>query len=313
MARDWETTFRDWARPPSKTETEKMERAERVVKEAIAADTKLQSHDVHVYTQGSYYNRTNVPGESDVDIRVEIRDVLWPDFHFVDPAARTDPAIRERLEAEAGLSDATYHYPEFKNDVGAALVRKFGPPPAVVRGDKAFDIHENTYRVESDCLAAFRHSRYMRTIGGRLAINAEGVEFMTDKGVRITNFPDQQHANGIAKHEATGQRFKKMVRAMKNLRNEMNEAGRPAAEPIASFLTECMVFNVPNKTFGHATFYDEVREVIRFLYLNTETAELCEEWGDESDLKYLFRGDDEKRQQANAFLLDAWVYVGFES
>lgn len=28
MARDWESQFRTWARPPSATETEKMQRAE---------------------------------------------------------------------------------------------------------------------------------------------------------------------------------------------------------------------------------------------------------------------------------------------
>lgn len=311
MARDWETAFRGWSRPPSPSETEKMQRAEKAVREAIAADAKLQSHDVHVHLQGSYYNRTNVPGESDVDIRVEIDDVLWPDFHFVDPAARTDATIRARLEAEANLSDASYFYPDFKDDVGAALVQKFGPDPAVKRGDKVYDIRENTYRVDSDCLPAFRHSRYTRNVGGRLGVSAEGIEFLTDKGVRIINFPVQQHANGIAKHEATGQKFKKMVRVMKNLRNEMHEAGRPDAGPIKSFLIECMVFNVPNPTFGHTTFHDGIREIIRFLYINTQSKELCDDWGDESELRYLFRGDDELRNQANAFLLDVWVYVGF--
>jgi hypothetical protein len=207
-----------------------------------------------------------------------------------------------------------YNYPEFKNDVGDALVAHFGPPPAVVRGDKAFDIHENTYRVESDCLAAFRHVRYRRDYGGRIAVGAEGIEFRTDKGVRIVNFPEQQQANGITKHDATGQRFKKMVRVLKNLRNEMDEAGQSSAKPIASFLSECLVFNVPNSTFGHTTFYDELREVIRYLYINTEKEESCSEWGEESELLYLFKGNKPwTREQANAFLLDAWIYVGFQN
>ncbi len=52
-----------------------MARAERAIRDAIAANGKLQTHDVHVFAQGSYYNRTNVSGESDVDTRVEIKDV----------------------------------------------------------------------------------------------------------------------------------------------------------------------------------------------------------------------------------------------
>jgi hypothetical protein len=289
-----------------------MQRADKAVRDAIAANAKLQTHDVHVYAQGSYYNRTNVAGESDVDTRVEVKDVIYPDWHFVDQNARLNSAIRAKLESEAGLSDVAYNYPEFKNDVGVALVNRFGPPPAVVRSDKVYDIHENTYRVESDCLPAFRHVRYTRDYRGRIVTSAEGIEFMSDKGARIINFPDQQHANGITKHDATGQRFKKMVRVLKNLRNEMDEAKMPSAAPIASFLSECLVYNVPNTTFGHATFYDELREIIRYLYLNTVSDELCSEWAEESDLRYLFRGNQSwTRTQANTFLQDAWSYVGF--
>jgi tRNA nucleotidyltransferase (CCA-adding enzyme) len=91
MARDWETTFRGWSRAQTEEETRKMERAETRIREAIAEDAKLQTHDVKVYRQGSYYNRTNVPAESDVDIRVEIRDVLFPDFYFVDKEAPFKP------------------------------------------------------------------------------------------------------------------------------------------------------------------------------------------------------------------------------
>jgi hypothetical protein len=312
MARDWETQFQEWSRAPTEDETRKMERAEIRIREAIADDAKLQTHDVKVFRQGSYYNRTNVPAESDVDIRVEIRDVLFPDFYFVDKEAPINPAIRLRLRAEALLSDSDYTYQEFKNDVGAALLRKFGPPPAVERGDKAYDIHETRYQVESDCLAAFRHVRYARDIYGRIVTSAEGIEFISDKGVRILNFPDQQHANSEVKHDATNQRFRKQVRVMKNLRNEMDAAGHPEAKPIISFLIECLVYNVPNITFGYSSFYDRTREVIRWLYTNTETDEQVHEWGEESELKYLFRPNQPwTREQVHEFLLDAWVYVGF--
>jgi hypothetical protein len=314
MARDWEAQFRTWSRPPSATETEKMERADKAVRDAIRKSAKLQSHDVHIHRQGSYYNRTNVPRESDVDIRVQVDDVFYPDWHFVDEDAWRDKSIRDRLEVEAGLHDGPYTYAEFKDDAGSALVDHFGPPPAVLRGDKAYDIHENTYRVDSDCLPAFRHVRYRRDYGGRIVVATEGIEFRTDKGEQIVNFPEQQHENGKAKHEATGQRFKKMVRVLKNLRNEMDEDGHKSAEPIASFLSECLVFNVPNSTFGHSTFYDEMREIIRYLYVNTEKEELCSEWGEESELLYLFKGKKAwTREQANAFLLAAWVYVGFQN
>lgn len=313
MARDWEAQFAAWSRPPTEDETRKMERAEARIREAIADDAKLESHTVKVFRQGSYYNRTNVPRESDVDIRVEIRDVQFSDFSFVDEHA-SDLEVRKHLRSAAHLSPASYTYSEFKNDVGVALVRKFGPPPAVERGDKAYDIHETRYQVESDCLAAMRHVRYRRDASGKIVAGSEGIEFVSDKGRHYRNFPEQQYANGVAKHKVTGQRFKKMVRVLKNLRNEMDDEGREVAKPIVSFLTECLVYNVPDEIFARETHYERTREVIRWLYLNSKTDEEVREWREESRLKWLFRPDQPwTRQQANDFVLAAWHYVGFKN
>jgi hypothetical protein len=311
MARDWESQFQTWARPPSTTETEKMQRAEKAIRDAIAADAKLQEHDIVVFPQGSYRNRTNVAGESDVDICVVARDVFFSDWDWVDTRARTDDAVRFALQREADISDATYTYAEYKNDVGAALVRKFGPPPAVERGDKAYDIHENTYRVESDCLAALE-ARHWSRASGVLSDAVRGTEFVSDSGRRIQNFPQQQYDNGVAKHTRTGDHFKKMVRVLKNLRNEMDANGRPEADPIPSFLSECLVYRVPDDRFGATSRYDELREVLRYLYNETKSDETCGKWLEENDIKFLFHSSQPwTRVQVNAFVLAAWQYVGY--
>jgi hypothetical protein len=77
---------------------------------------------------------------------------------------------------------------------------------------------------------------------------------------------------------------------------------------------ECLVFNAPNSDFGHSLVYDDVREVIASVFVATKTDEPCHEWGEVNELKYLFRrGQPWTREQANAFLLEAWGYVGFKS
>lgn len=311
MARDWESVFTTWARPPSATETEKMQRAEKAIRDAIAADTKLQTHDIIVFPQGSYRNRTNVAGESDVDTCVLVRDVFFSDWDWVDTRARSDDSVRQALQREAHISDAAYTYAEFKNDVGMALVNRFGPPPAVERGDKAYDIHENTYRVESDCLPALEARHWSRS-GGALSDAVKGTEFVSDSGKRIQNFPQQQYDNGVAKHTRTKDRFKKMVRALKNLRNEMDANGIAEADPIPSFLSECLVYRVPDDTFGYPTFYDELREVLRYLYHETKSDETCGKWLEENDIKLLFHpAQSWTRQEVNDFVLAAWGYVGY--
>ena len=147
MARDWESTFRNWASPPGKTEQERCENAASAIRNAIKASDKLRMRGVSVFTQGSYRNNTNVRKDSDVDIGILCTDTLIDDFP---PGMNRD---------NFGLSPGTYHYEQYKNEVEEALVDYFGRA-AVKRGNKAFDIHETSYHVEADVAAFFEHRRY---------------------------------------------------------------------------------------------------------------------------------------------------------
>lgn len=303
MAKDWEAQIRAWSAPPGAAEQEKTERAEREVRAAVQASTALKSRDIRVFPQGSYRNRTNVPRESDVDVCVLCMDTFWwEDFPH-------DDNLRKSVEAKT--SPASYQYTEFKNDLGTALVARFGAA-AVTRGDKAFGVRETKSRVEADVVATFEHRRYTGVdYYGKLTY-LSGTEFVPDSGGLIINWPQQHYDNGVAKNDRTRERFKAMVRAVKNLRNEMDDQGIGAAGPIPSYLIECVVFNVPDGTFGHQRYYDELKEVLRFLYHATKAQESCNEWGEVNELKYLFRTSQPwSREEANAFVLAAWHHVGY--
>src|ERR1700694_2293105 len=150
--------------------------------------------------------------------------------------------------ADFSLSPATYKYSQYKNDVETALKSYFGRD-AVTRGNKAFDIHENTYRVDADVVACFEYRWYRKDQTFR-----EGTAFLQDKGGRITNWPDQNYENGVAKNQETGGRFKDVVRILKRLRNKMADERITAAHPIPLFLIECLVWNVLKEGFGHDTY-----------------------------------------------------------
>jgi tRNA nucleotidyltransferase (CCA-adding enzyme) len=75
--RDWEATFSSWGAAPGTTQQTKCENAERAVRKAICASTKLSSMGITVFAQGSYANRTNVREDSDVDVCV-----MWPARSF---------------------------------------------------------------------------------------------------------------------------------------------------------------------------------------------------------------------------------------
>ena len=147
MSRDWEHTFRSWGGPPSQTEREKCDNAERAIRKAISADKKLKDLGISVFLKGSYYNNTNARLSSDVDICV-----LCPKtINF---------GLQGITLADIGLFPATYHYSQYKSDVHDALVNYFGSS-SVTRGNKAFSIHANTYRVDADVVACFIHRLYL--------------------------------------------------------------------------------------------------------------------------------------------------------
>jgi predicted nucleotidyltransferase len=298
--RDWEATFSSWGAAPGATEQTKCENAERAVRKAISASTKLSSKSIDVFTQGSYANRTNVRQDSDVDICVLYTGAFFPDY-----------SMSEGLSgAVLGYIDGKYPYNEFKDDVQAALVSYFGEE-SVTRGKKAFDVHANTYRIDADVVPCFENRRFHGTPQNNWFHS--GTQLRPDNGGVIVNWPRQNYDNGVEKNDATGRRFKAVTRILKRLRNEMSDEGYAAAEPIPSYLIECLVWNVPNDGFGHDALKADVRYALAHLWNETRALDSCKEWGEVNELKYLFRTSQPwSREQVKAFLQAAWDYIGFE-
>ena len=222
---------------------------------------------------------------------------------------------------QAGNVTATYTYAEFKNQVGVALVNKFGKN-GVKRGHKAFDVHENTYRVDADVVAAFAHRRYQQKQSGPLPgyftmpwTEPEGTQFYADSGgAAIVNWPEQHYANGVLKNKLTGYRFKWTVRSLKNLKYDMEANGNPAQKVAAknapSYLCECLMYNVPE--FAGNSPREQLRNAIAYCYGPTQTDAGCSGWLEVNELKYLLRGGQPwTRSNANNFLLHAWQYGEF--
>lgn len=303
MSADWEERFTLWAQPPSQTETDRIENAVSAIRKALDADDFLVSR-TKVYVQGSYRNRVNVRQESDVDISVlYIGNTFYPDY----PDGKTNN--------DFGNIDGDYNYAAFKNAIETALVNRFGRA-SVTRSNKAFDVHANTYRVDADVVPMFIHRRY-RDDGSYIC----GVQLFSDKGDKIinwperlyddANWPDQHYENGVGKNTATSRGYKGVVRILKKLRYELADEGIAAAMPVPGFLVECLVWNVPNSKLMHSTWDENVQAALLHVWSNTRSIDTCEEWGEVSELKYIFRGSPSaKLQEVHAFIDAAWSYVG---
>jgi hypothetical protein len=290
-----EDQFASWAMSPSQTEQDRMDNAERAVRAAISASVRLSNRDIRVFAQGSYRNRVNVRQDSDVDVAVVCRNTVFWDGP---PGATL---------ASVGLTEASYYYEDFRREVGEALTSHF-KGGVVTTGDKAFDVKANTYRVEADVAPFFEHRRF-DAAGDWIT----GVEMRPRSGGRIINWPDQHYDNAVWKNTETARSFKGCVRILKTLRYKMVADGFKSASESTSFLMECLIWNVPNNLFGSTTWTAEMRSCLAYLYNNTIHFADCTEWGEVSELKYLFRGDKAWTfAGTQRFLSDCWNYIGYE-
>ncbi|WP_198137293.1 nucleotidyltransferase domain-containing protein [Roseibium aggregatum] len=271
-----------------------MDNAERAVKNAISGSDQLKARNIRVFPQGSYRNRVNVRGDSDVDIAVVCSDT----FFWEGP----EGATRETL----GITPATYHFDVFRSELETALVDYFGRA-AVDPGDKAFDIKANSYRVDADVAPFFDHFRHAGD-GSKI----KGVEMRTRAGRSIINWPDQHYENGVWKNDRTSRSYKGCVRILKSLRYAMLSDNIASAEGTSSFLMECLIWNVPDKDLMQGTWVQSMREALVYLFNNTIRFEDCSEWGEVSELKYLFGGNQAWTWEGtHRFLSDCWDYVGY--
>ena len=306
MARNWESDFSFWAQPPSKTEEQRSENAIRGIRAAVNGSSNLNQRRIKGFTQGSYRNRVNVRQDSDVDLGVMLYDCFFAEY----PEGTTD--------ADFGHVDGDYPYSQFKNELEEALVDRFGRA-AVKRGNKAFNIRENTYHVEADVVPLFEFRKDWKR-GNYLA----GVALVTDQGNRIENYPERlveywpsrplHYENGVSKNDNTRRRFKGAVRILKKIRNEMEEAGSSSAKAIPGYLIECLCWNGPDAVFTGSSWDTCIQAVLPHIWSNTKDDESCKNWCEVDDIKYLFRASQPwARQAAHTFIDEAWDYIGVRS
>jgi hypothetical protein len=303
MARDWESTLRRWGEPASASEEERRDRTVRAVTDALNALPDVKALPIHVYPKGSYANNTNVRHDSDVDVSVEYTGV-----EYFDLTGELEGLTRD----DVGFDEVTNPYSpnQLKSDVERALVATFGRD-AVARSNKALTLREQSTRLAADVVPCFTYRRYYgRDFFGQLK-HYKGVKLFPDNGDSVINWPVQHHENGVAKNKATGLRYKRMVRGLKYLENELCENGLIKAAP--GYFAECLVYNAPNDSFNHTNYVDDMRSVLAHVFNQTLPGGECSEFVEVNELKWLFP-DGAKWTPTDAHKLAdaAWDYMGFE-
>lgn len=193
--------------------------------------------NVDVHLQGSYGNNTNVWADSDVDIVLCHTGAFYYDISGMSQA-------QQGAFTAAFSANARYVYTDFKRDAESFITRLYN---GVVTGKKALHIPGNNNRRNADVLVCQEFRRYYSYEPGLHGCHY-GVALYVN-GSRIENFPKQHAENCTAKHQATNQNFKRVVRVFKNMRNTMIEKGLLADKVASSYFIEGMLYNVPNDKF----------------------------------------------------------------
>ena len=294
-----ENTLKAWTAPLSNTEEQRVENTVSMIKNAVTTYGELSNYKMEIFAQGSYANNTNVRQNSDIDICIMLTSTFFGEY------------MNGKTAADYGFTDGSITYADYKSLIIKALKGKFGTS-SVELGNKCINIKENSYHVNADVVPAFQYRNY-KTIG---SIDPEkyieGIKYFTKDDKTIINYPKEHIKNGKQKNNDTNYEYKKLVRIMKHIRNNMVDEKSVDGDKITSFLVECLVWNVPNATItGNSTWTSTVQNAIAFLW-NTIKDGNHKEWGEVSERLYLFHaGRKWTTIETKNFLYDMYNFLEF--
>lgn len=228
--------------------------------------------DFSIFLQGSYKNDSNVYGDSDVDVVIRLNQTFYTDL--------SNLPEEDKNQWNSARADAEYTLDQFKKDVTAWLVKKFGSD--VQPGTKATYIKGNGNRRNADVLVCCKHRRYTRFKSWNDQNYVEGISFLHSSGTRIDNFPEQHSGNCTKKHQDSKNWFKPTVRIYKNLRNTMIEKNLIEEGLAPSYFIEGLLWNVPLDRFG-GTEQQNFCDTLNWLWQADRSKFVCA-----NELYYLF-------------------------
>jgi hypothetical protein len=283
----WNDRLAYWERPASDSEEVQIERAASMVRDALSGSTWLTDEGVTIAPQGSYFNNTNVRQTADQDLRA--MHPLIRVEHDNSLNWQTATGYLGTYNTGRGFADVAGR---MRTEINLALGSKFGILNLDMSGTKATRVVALPgSRAPVDVAACFRYV-WVTANGLDGIAHAEGVSILSTTGTWTNNFPVQHNQNGIAKRTRTQHRFKKVVRSLKCLRDEMVELKIIGQKQAPSFLIECLVYAVEDWYFTVTAAderYDRVLQVVERIDALLADVQWVQNAIEINHIKFLFR------------------------
>ncbi len=259
-----ESQLQTWTNAPGTT---KPQYTHEQIRKALEQSQALKNRNYEVYLQGSYSNSTNIRVDSDVDIVVQLSSTFSPNL--------TKLTDFEKNLFHLTFSDATYHWPEFKQDVVNALKSFFGAN-SVQLGNKSIKLVGNNLRLNADIIPCLQYRKYTSFDLSNHSNFIEGMKFWTTReNKEIINYPKVHKKNGEDKNaeHRTDQKYKDLVRIFKNIRGKLVDDLVLDDKVAPSYFVECAIYNAPDGHFQDL-YGSSVEAVLDFLLRQCAAARL---------------------------------------
>lgn len=196
-------------------------RTHKTIRKVLDQYPPLSEVKYDVRLQGSYSNKTNIQGDSDVDVVLELQSTS----HY--------------------KADSTYDtWKLFRRDALRALRKGLGEK-CVRQGSKSIKVKATQLTLAADVVVCLPYDTHARN-----SSSVEGITFWALPGkCWVGSHPKQHSENGKDKDRRTLQRYRETVRMFKSARNHLKSEGLIGADLAPSYFVECLVYNAPDYAF----------------------------------------------------------------
>lgn len=273
-------------------------RTHEAIRSALADYTWPYGVKYDAYLQGSYRNSTNIRGDSDVDLVLELESTFRYDLDLL--SETTKELVRR------SITPSQYSWTQFREHVIDALESYFGRWN-VSPGNKAVKLKPSPSRLAADVVVCMTHRKYTG-----LGTWIEGLIFWTQQERReIINYPKIHFNNGVAKNDNTSSRYKRTVRMFKNARNYLEMKGRIDEGLAPSYFLECLIYNASDWRFD-SSLQSTYESIVDWILTSELSGLLCQ-----NRQQYLFGSSPEQWSVTNAkalgrdlqYLWNNWYFL----
>lgn len=200
--------------------------------------------DFEIYLQGSYRNTTNIRGDSDVDVVIQLNSSFL--------ANTSNLSFTETIRYSNSFGCTYYGWDEFRADVLEALQTYYGRQNIDDTGNKSIKLKKTPGRLAADIVPCLEYRQYTSFSSLDNQSFVEGMIFYTKQERReVINYPKQHYKNGAAKNsvDRTQSSYKPSIRMFKNAKYYLINNGIIARSLAPSYFLEGLLYNVSDGAF----------------------------------------------------------------